>query len=81
MVSIPFLLFDGEVDVTGYGFDARKLEIELECVGGMERFFFNDEGIRLSPSFHAQVWPGEDGLNMITGVEYIIYWGGYEPSR
>ena len=81
VIGDPFLLFDGEVDVTGYNFDARLLEIELEGVGGMERFFFNEEGIRLSPSFHAQVWPGEAGMNMITGVEYTIYWGGYEPSR
>jgi hypothetical protein len=46
----------------------------------MERLFFNDEGIRLAPAFHQQVWPGEDGLNHVTGVTDLIYWGSRAPT-
>lgn len=79
VIGDPFLLFDGEVDVTRYIFGQRTSEVEFECVGGMERMFFNDEGIRLVSSFHVQTWPGELGLNHVTGIEDTIYWGGYAP--
>lgn len=78
-IGDPYLLFDGEVDITRYIFGTRVSEIEFECVGGMERMFFNDEGLRAVPAFHAQVWPGETGLNHVTGITDTIYWGGYAP--
>lgn len=79
IIGDPYLLFDGEVDITRYIFGERTSEIEFECVGGMDRLFFNDEGIRLVPSFHVQVWPGETGMNHVTGIRTTIYWGGYAP--
>lgn len=79
VIGEPLVLFDGEIDVTRYIFGMRTSEIEFECVGGMERMFFDDEGIRLVPSFHVQVWPGETGMNHVTGIEDTIYWGGYAP--
>lgn len=81
VIGEPFLLFDGEVDVTKHEFGKNMLQVSLECVGGMERLFFDDEGMRLAPSFHQQVWPGETGMNHVTGIRDTIYWGSNAPTR
>lgn len=80
-VGEPYLLFDGEVDVPKHEFGKNMLQASLECVGGMERLFFEDEGIKLAPTFHQQVWPGELGFNHVTGIQDIIYWGSNKPSN
>lgn len=80
VIGDAFLLFNGEVEIPKYTFGLGTAEIEMDCVGGMERLFFNDEGIRLAPSFHNQVWPGETGLNNVTGVRDTIYWGSNNPT-
>ncbi|MEE4452857.1 hypothetical protein [Novosphingobium resinovorum] len=81
IVGEAYLLFDGEVDVTKHEFGKNMLQASLECVGGMERLFFEDEGIKLAPTFHQQVWPGELGFNHVTGIQDIIYWGSNKPSN
>ncbi|WP_260928223.1 hypothetical protein [Novosphingobium sp. 9] len=81
VVGDPFLLFDGEVDVTKHEFGKNMLQVSLDCVGGMERLFFNDEGIVLAPAFHQQVWPGEEGFNHVTGIKDTIYWGTNTPTK
>jgi hypothetical protein len=81
VVGEPYLLFDGEVDVTKHEFGKNMLQVSMECVGGMERLFFEDEGIKLAPTFHQQVWPGELGFNHVTGIQDIIYWGSNKPSN
>lgn len=78
-IGDPYILFDGEIDIARYIFGKKSSEVEYECVGGMERMFFDDEGIRLVPSFHVQVWPGELGMNHVTGIRTTIYWGGNAP--
>lgn len=80
IIGDPYVLFDGEVDIARYIFGKSVSEVEYECVGGMDRMFFNDEGIRLVPSFHLQVWPGELGFNHVTGVKTTIYWGSNAPT-
>lgn len=79
LIGDPYTLFDGEVDIARYIFGRKTSEVEYECVGGMDRMFFDDEGIRLVPSFHVTVWPGEQGLNHVTGIRDTIYWGGNAP--
>lgn len=81
VIGEPFLLFDGEVDVTKHEFGKNMLQVSLDCVGGMERLFFDDEGLRLAPSFHQQAWPGETGFNHVTGIRDTIYWGANAPTR
>lgn len=81
VVGEPYLLFDGEVDVTKHEFGKNMLQVSLDCVGGMERLFFNDEGMKLAPTFHQQVWPGELGFNHVTGIQDTIYWGSNKPSN
>ena len=81
VIGDPFLLFDGEVEMPKHEFGKAMLQVSLECVGGMERLFFEDEGILLAPSFHQQVWPGETGFDHVTGIRDTIYWGTNAPSR
>ena len=45
----------------------------------IERFFDDDEGARLADGFHRSVWPGEEGLAFVTGVEKTVYWGMDAP--
>lgn len=82
VIGEPYPLLVGEIDVPVHRLGAGVLAVEYECVGGMERLFFNDEGIRLSQSFHEQVWPGELGFSHVTGITENDYWGvkGRTPS-
>lgn len=76
----PYLLFAGEIDVPTILLDQNKRQVAIDCVGGMERFFAQEEGIRLSPAWHKRVWPGETGLDAVTGVADTVYWGAYSAS-
>lgn len=75
----PFLLFDGELDVPTLKVGLRVRDLEYDCVSGFERFFANDEGTRLSDSFHESIWPGETGLANMSGLPKTSYWGATEP--
>ncbi len=46
-----------------------------EITSDDELFFFTDDGIRLSDTFHQYLWPGETGLFDVTGILRQIYWG------
>lgn len=80
VIADPIMLFDGEVDQITPTIGKGKREIDLDAVSGMERFFEVQEGVRLSSTFHKSVWPGETGLDGITGLENKIYWGVKDSS-
>jgi hypothetical protein len=69
------LLFAGEIDVPTLRSGENTRSLELEVVSVFQRFFADDEGIRLSPAWHKGVWPGETGLDDVTGVTETVYWG------
>lgn len=71
----PFLLFDGELDVPTLKVGLRDRSLEYECVSGFERFFGDDEGMRLSDSFHKSIWATETGLANMSGIIKTVYWG------
>jgi hypothetical protein len=73
------LLFLGELDVPIIKAGADGREIEYEVASIFERFFSEDEGIRLSPGFHEDVWPGERGLAYLNDVPQGVYWGVERP--
>lgn len=75
VIGEPYQLIIGEIDVPVHKIGLRSSSVEFNCVGGMERLFFADEGIRLAPSFHEQVWPDETGFSHVTGVADFDYWG------
>lgn len=75
VVADPYLMFLGEVDQPTLTATKGSTEIEFACVSAMERLFENEEGIRLSDSFHKLLFPGETGLANVTGVTKKVYWG------
>lgn len=79
-VPDPELLFLGEIDTATLSWDATTRRVEFEIVSIFERFFDTEQGNRLSNAFHQKVWPGELGLEFVTGVTERIYWGVRPPA-
>lgn len=69
------LLFDGEMDVPTLNIGPGEQSVEYDVVSAMERYFEVEEGITLSPASHKTFWPGELGLDFVTGVTEPVYWG------
>lgn len=80
VVPDPLKLFDGELDQPTLTVGKQIREVEFECVSVFERFFENDEGFRLSDANHQRIWPGERGLEHMTGLTKQIYWGIDRPA-
>lgn len=80
VVPDPYLLFAGELDVPTikWGQNTRRLEYRITSV--FERFFQVDEGLRLAPTFHRSIWPGETGLDAVSDVEQPVPWGQNLPN-
>ena len=79
VIPDPMLVFLGELDVPVLKASAHRRELEYRIVSVFERFFADDEGARLSPSFHESVWPGEKGFAFVIGVDEPVYWGADAP--
>lgn len=79
VVPDPKVLFDGEIDVPTLRWRTRAREVEYRVVSVFEKFFDQEEGIRLSDSHHQALWPGELGLAFVTGVTQPVYWGAQPP--
>jgi len=68
-------LFFGFIDVPTLRDGASGRMVDLTLVADTERFFMVNEGNRLSQENHQRRYPGELGLNNMTGVEYDVAWG------
>lgn len=77
-IGEPDLLYYGEIDVPTMR-TAQRL-VEFTVVSEFERLFEVDEGQRASDAFHQSIWPGETGLNQMTGTTEKLYWGALPPS-
>jgi hypothetical protein len=75
VVADPYLLFDGVLDQPILEIDNNQRTLEYECVSAFERLFREDEGIRLSDTNQQEVWPGELGLQFMTGITKQVLWG------
>lgn len=75
-------IFIGELDVPSLVSGERERKLNYEVVSVFERLFEDDETARLSPGFHRSVFPGETGLDSVTGVDEPVYWGiaGQNPT-
>jgi hypothetical protein len=80
VVPEPELLFVGEVDVPTLKGSGTERSVEVQCVSVFEELFADNEGARLSDSFHKEVWPGETGLENMTGIVRNILWGPGERT-
>ena len=80
VVADPLPIFLGVLDVPVLKSGANSRLLEMEVSSAFEQFFFNDDGSRLSDQFHQYCWPGETGLNQVSGVLQHIYRGSSAPS-
>lgn len=80
-VGTPEVLFLGEIDVPTIMIDgsgARKVQYTVVSV--FERLFEVEEGQRASNGWHQSIWPGERGLEFMTGTDKNLYWGVKPPK-
>lgn len=75
VVSDPYQLFDGVLDQPTLSIDAGQRSVEMLCASYFEKLFTDDESSRLNPACHKDVWPGETGLDAITGIVRQVIWG------
>jgi hypothetical protein len=75
----PFVAFLGEVDVPTLDVDKSFRTVTLDCVSAWEKFFEDDEGVRLTDNWHQSIWPGETGLAYVIEVTRQLPWGQDSP--
>lgn len=80
VIGEPLMIFLGALDVATLKASANSRLLEMEITSAFEWFFFNDDGARLSDTFHKYLFPGETGLAEVTGVLHQIYWGSSPAS-
>lgn len=79
-VGTPEIKFLGEIDVPTLIAEQNKRIVEFTVVSIFERLFELDEGIRASDGYHQSIWPGERGLEYMTGTNKNLYWGAKKPA-
>jgi hypothetical protein len=79
VVADPYLLLDGVIDVPTLTFGEGSREVSFDIISNFELLFLDDEGSRLSPASHKSIWPGETGLDDVSGVVRQILWGPGDP--
>ncbi len=80
VIGEPQLLFDGLLDVATLSVSSTSRTVDYEVTSIFEDFFLNDDGARLSDTFHQYLWPGELGCAFVTYVAQQIYWGTSSPD-
>jgi len=81
MVGTPELLFHGMVDFMKLVVGKSTRKVEVEFIAAAERLFMVREGNVLTPRFHNDAWPGENGFNHCTGNGVQVPWGVNGPPR
>jgi hypothetical protein len=81
VVGTPELLFLGEIDVPTIECEQGARRVSYSVVSVFERLFEVNEGERASHGWHQSIWPGERGLEYMTGTSKNLYWGAKLPVR
>lgn len=80
-IGTPETLFLGEIDVPTIGINQQgERTLEYSIVSVFERLFEVEEGQRASNGWHQSIWPGELGLEFMTGTDVNLYWGVKPPK-
>jgi len=79
VIGTPEQLFLGEIDVPTYEIAQGERSVSFTVVSVFERLFEVNEGERASDGFHQSIWPGEKGLEFMTGTVKNLYWGTKRP--
>lgn len=78
-IGQPEVKFLGEIDVPTLVVEKGSRVVEFTVVSIFERLFEVDEGVRASDGYHQSIWPGERGLEYMTGTNKNLYWGAKKP--
>lgn len=80
VIGTPEILFLGEIDVPLIAStESGERTVEFSIVSTFERLFETEEGQRASNGWHQSIWPGELGLDYMTGTDVNLYWGVKPP--
>ncbi|WP_419808391.1 hypothetical protein [Sphingomonas sp.] len=79
LIPEPVQVFAGELDVARLRIGKGSRTVEWRCVSALEVFHDQEVGSRLSDAWHKLIWPGEDGLANMTGIEKTSFWGVEKP--
>jgi len=79
VIGTPEQLFFGEIDVPTYEIAQGQRSVSFTVVSVFERLFEVNEGERASDGFHQSIWPGELGLEYMTGTVKNLYWMAKRP--
>lgn len=79
VIGTPEVLFLGEIDVPTISTSQGTRTVSFTVVSVFERLFEVSEGERASDGFHQSNWPGEKGLEYMTGTDRNLYWGAKRP--
>lgn len=80
VIGQPYLIFIGEIDVPTLTVSEGQRELTYSVVSVFERLFENEEGVRATDGWHQSIWPGERGLEFMTGTDSNLYWGATPPA-
>ena len=75
VIADPYIMFDGAIDIPTVITDEGSRAVDFEVASQFEKLFMDDEGSRLNPNNHKDIWPGETGLDQITGIVRQVIWG------
>lgn len=79
VIGTPEQLFLGEIDVPTYEIAQGQRSVSFTVVSVFERLFEVNEGERASDGFHQSIWPGQLGLEYMTGTVKNLYWMAKRP--
>src|SRR3546814_458774 len=81
IIGQPEVKFLGEIDVPSLTIgEGGQRSLSYTAVSVFERLFETDEGARAQDAWHQSIWPGEKGLEFMTGTDKNLYFGGKRPK-
>jgi len=81
VIGTPTQLFAVQVDVATVVASRTERLLNVEFVDAAEKLWMIKEGNVLSPRWHSSIWPGETGLDFVTGSPIAVPWGISGPGR
>ncbi|WP_319290091.1 hypothetical protein [Sphingobium sp.] len=81
VLGTPEPMFLGEIDVPTVTLEeSGQRSVSYSIVSVFERLFETEEGQRASNGYHQSIFPGELGLDFMTGTDVNLYWGSKPPA-
>lgn len=81
VLGTPEQIFLGEIDVPTIEVTKGRRLVSYTVVSVFERLFEINQGERASDGWHQSIWPGELGLEFMTGTVKNLYWGAKKPVQ